>query len=153
MTSKYLILMLGLLIMADSHVAAAEDSACSTVQIPDQKLDMPTIQRIEAAWLAAEYRGDTAFLDCLLDPGYTVKTAKTGAARSKTELLAQVAKNAGKTPEIPPLETTVIINGEYATAYSLMKGHKKTGEPYEASFVDTYIFRDGTWHALTGFDL
>ena len=153
METSHLILTIGLFIVADSPAMAADEQSCNTVQIPDQKLDEATIQRIEAAWLASEYRGNVVFLDCLLDPGYTVKTAKTGAVRSKAELLAQVAKNAGKTPEIPPLETTVIINGEYATAYSLMRWHKKTGEAYEVAFVDSYVFRDGVWHALAGFDL
>lgn len=153
MTKKYLILALGLLIVANSNAMAADDQSCSTVQIPDQRLDEATIQRIEATWLAAEYRGNVAFLDCLLDPGYSVKTATTGQTRSKAQLLTQVAKNAGKTPDIPPLETIVIINGDFATAHSLMKGHKKSGKPYEVAFVDAYIFRDGVWHALAGFDL
>jgi ketosteroid isomerase-like protein len=153
MKALRLILTTGLMFIAHSLAISAEDSSAGKARTPNQRLDVDTIQRIEAAWLTAEYRGDVAFLDDLLAPGYSVTSVKTKVVRSKAELLAQVAKKAGNTSEIPPLETMVIINGEFATAYSSMKGHKKTGEPFEAAFVDSYVFRDGAWHALTGFDL
>jgi len=41
---------------------------------------------------------------------------------------------------------------DYATAKH--DGQKrKTGEPYEAHFVDAYYFKDGSWHAFGGVDL
>ena len=123
------------------------------MQTPNQQRDADTIKRIELGWLTAELHGDVGYLDCLLTPGYGVIAAKDGVVRSKADLLQHVAPNKGKTTEVPPLQTTVVINGDSAIAYSLMKAHKKTGEPYEASFVDAYVCTDGAWHAVGGADL
>ena len=133
--------------------AFAADAGCSAIQLADQKADAETIKRLETAWLTAEYRGDVAFLGCLLNPGYGVISAKTGVVHSRADLLASFAKNKGSTREIPPLETKVIVNGPYATAYSTMKGHKQNGEAFEASFVDSYMFHDDHWEAVGGADL
>lgn len=126
---------------------------CDTSRTPNQRKDVDTLQRIERGWLAAEAHGDTDFLDCLLDPGYSVIVAKDNAVRSKADLLARVAKNRGKTGHVPPLETTVVINGDHATAYSVMHGTKKDGQPYEARYVDSYRFENGAWIAFAGVDL
>lgn len=141
------------LLCAFALQAHAAEPTCDTVETTDQRRDEDTIRRIERGWLAAEFKGNTRFLDCLLTPGYSVIVAKDNAVRSKADLLARVAKNSGKDPEIPPLEITVVINGDFATAFSVMKGKKVSGEPYEARYVDSYFFRDGTWHASAGVDL
>lgn len=138
-------------------VAAAGPSIAATTdcrtRMGEQKKDVETIKRLELGWLTAEYRGDTAFLDCLLDDGYAAIAPKDDTVRSKAELLEHVAKNKGKDTPIPPLQSTVVINGDHATAYSTMKGTRKTGETYEAHFVDAYYYRDGAWHAFGGVDL
>lgn len=151
MTAQHLTL-LACLFMAGLPAFAAEPD-CKALQTPGQKKDEDTIRRIEHDWLTAEFRGNPEFLDCLLIPGYAVISPKDNLIRSKADLLAHVTQNRGKTPEIPPLETTVVVNGEFATAYSVMKAHKKTGEPYESRFVDSYVFKDGAWHAFGGVDL
>ena len=140
------------LFTASLPICAAELD-CRTLQTPNQKKDDDTIRRIERDWLAAEYHGNAEFLDCLLAPGYAVIVSKSGTIRAKSELLARVAQNKGKDPQIPPLETTVVINGDFATAYSSMKTHDKNGEPAESRFVDSYFFKDGVWHAFGGVDL
>ena len=134
---------------AGPSIAAADCSA----RMGAQNKDVETIKRLEFGWLTAEYRGDTAFLDCLLDDGYAVIAAKDDTVRSKADLLERVAKNKGKVTSIPPLQSTVVVNGDHATAYSTMKGTRKTGEAYEAHFVDAYYFRYGAWHAMGGVDL
>ena len=141
----------GSLILMDFPAQAAEPQ-CAVHRIADQKADEDTIRRIEAGWLKAEYRGDVDFLNCLLMPGYRVIGAKDQTVRTKESILAWVATNKGKTTDVPPLETTVVVNGDVAIAYSLMKGHKKTGEPYEASFVDSYVLEGGAWRAFAGVD-
>ena len=118
----------------------------------EQQADADTVKRIESAWLAAEYRGDVAFLDCLLDPGYAVIRAQAGETGTKAALLERVAKNKGKAPTVPPLTTIVVINGTFATAYSTMSGKKASGEAFEASFVDSYVWRDNGWYAVGGVD-
>jgi ketosteroid isomerase-like protein len=139
------------LLAAGSAHAAAPD--CKAVQTPDQRRDADTLRRIEGEWLAAELRGNTRFLDCLLDPGYAVVVSKDNTVRSKADLLARVAAHGNDTPDVPPLTTTVVVDGDFATAYSVLKGTKKNGEPYESRYVDSYFFRDGAWHASGGVDL
>ena len=131
-------------------VAAAE---CATGTLASQAQDVETIQRLEKAWLAAELRGETEVLDCLLDPGYRVIGVKTLTERTKADLLARVAANRGKSPNIPVLTTRAVINGAFATAYSTFTSTKKTGEPYTASFVDFYRFEGGVWRAVGGVNL
>ncbi len=132
---------------------AAEGGCAAGAQVAGQMQDAETIKRIEQAWLTAEYHGQVEVLDCLLAPGYQVIDAKRGTSRTKADLLARVAQNRGKTPEVPPLATTVVINGDHATAYSKMSGKKANGEAFEASYVDVYLFRDGAWNAISGVDM
>src|SRR5262249_17474991 len=119
----------------------------------NQKKDEDTIRRIERGWLAAEYHGSVAFLRCLLLPGYRVISPSDGKIRSREDLLARVAKNQGKNPQIPTLESTVVVDGDLAPAFSIMKTVNKQGEPQEVRYVDSFVFTDGAWHAFSGVDL
>lgn len=131
----------------------ANATDCAASRTPAQRKDAETLQRIERGWLTAEVHGDTAFLECLLDPGYAVIVSKDNVVRTKADLLARVAKNRGKTGDVPPLDTMVVINGDHATAYSVMHGTKKDGTPYEARYVDSHRFQSGVWVAFAGVDL
>jgi ketosteroid isomerase-like protein len=134
-------------------LSAHAASDCTVVQTQQQRQDEDTIVRIEHDWLAAEYHGSTEFLECLLMPGYRVIAPKDHVTRSKADLLERVAKNKGKTTPIPVLETMVVVNGDQATAFSLMHAKKKTGESLEVKYVDSYVFKDGVWRAVGGVDL
>lgn len=149
--------MLALLIafgaLSAAPVTAMPADACRRSALADQHKDADTIKRLEQAWLTAESRGDVDFLGCLLDEHYKVIVAKKGDTRTKADLLDRVAKNRGATTLVPSLSTTVAINGDYATAYSVMSGTRASGEPYAASYVDFYKFGDGAWKAVAGVDL
>ncbi len=134
-------------------VAAAAATDCKSVETPVQQKDEETIRRIERGWLAAEYQGNVEFLQCLLAPGYRVMAPNENKIRTRDDLLGRVAKNKGKNPQIPPLETMVVINGDSALAFSLMKTIDKAGVPHEIRFVDSYYFAGGVWRAYSGVDL
>jgi hypothetical protein len=134
-------------------LAQAEDSTCQSAQVDNQRRDEGTVRRIERAWLAAEYAGNTRFLDCLLDQGYAVIAPSENKTSTKAELLQRVAKNIGKQSEPPPIETLVALNGDFAIATSLVRGHRKNGDPFEFRAVDSFVFKDGVWHALAGVDI
>ncbi len=134
-------------------VNAYAASDCSSLQTQQQGRDEDTIIRIEHDWLAAEYSGNTEFLQCLLVPGYRVIATKDRLTHSKEDLLERVAKNKGATTSPPPLDTIAIVVGDQATAFSLMRTKKKTGEPMEVRYVDSYVLKDGVWHAVGGVDL
>lgn len=151
MTNRPLIVTTCLLLSTlQAHAAPLE---CSKLQTADQRKDADTVRRIERDWLTAELHGHPEYLDCLLDPGYVVIVAKDNVVRSKADLLERVAKNRGKDTAVPPLDTTVAVNGDFATAYSVMHGRKQDGTTYDVRFVDSYYFKDGAWHAFAGVDL
>jgi hypothetical protein len=132
---------------------AADVHRCAIQASSRQESAEQAIKRLEIGWLAAEYRGDVDYLDCLLDPGYKVIAGQTGKVRLKADLLASVAKNKSKTTAIPQLSSIIIVNGRFATAFSSMKGQKANGESYEAHYVDSYVLRNGAWRAVGGVDL
>lgn len=130
---------------------AASSPAGSCHPAAPQAADINTIQSLERDWLAAEYRGDVRFLDCLLSPGYQVILVKKNTVKSKADLLARVASKQGSPAKPPPpLHTTVVLNGPHATAYSWMTD--ENGNTV-ASYVDFYEFHDGRWTAIGGVDL
>ena len=152
---RTLVLVVAISTLDISADAAATTGAidCKSVETPSQRKDEETLRRIERGWLAAEYQGNVEFLQCLLAPGYRVMAPNENKIRTREDLLARVAKNKGKDPAIPALETTVVINGDSALAFSLMKTTNKAGESREVRFVDSYYFRDGVWRAYSGVDL
>lgn len=127
-------------------------SDCAASQLPDQRRDEDTLRRIERAWLTAELRGDTRFLRCLLLPDY-VNIDKTGHKHPGADIIAHAARNLGKDREIPAIESTIVISGDAATAYSASKTRDKEGQWHDVHFVDTFRFVDSAWHAFSGVDL
>jgi ketosteroid isomerase-like protein len=128
------------------------DADCAAVQTPDQRRDEDTIRRIEHDWLAAEMRGDARFLQCLLTPDY-VNMGKDGTKHPGSDVIAHARNNAGKHREVPPIESTIVVNGDAATAYSRSKTRDQAGAWQHVYFVDTFLFRNGAWHPYTGVDL
>jgi hypothetical protein len=135
------------------HASATEPAAaCAQVATPDQKRDADTIQRIEQAWLTAEYRGHPEYLRCLLEPDYQT-SSKSGQVRSKADVVGRVSTTPDDAHPVPKLETIVVIHGDAATAHSILKTVDKAGNPKEVHFVDGYTFHDGRWYAFAGADL
>jgi len=133
---------------------AADPSAvaCAGIAAPDQKRDATTIQRIEQAWLTAEYHGHREYLACLLEPDYQT-SSRSGLVRSRQDVIDRVPQVADDAREVPKLETIVVIHGDSATAHSILKTTDKAGNPKEVHFVDGYTFHDGRWFAFSGADL
>jgi len=136
------------------HALAADPSAteCARIATPDQKHDATTIQRIEQAWLTAEYHGHREYLACLLEPDYQT-SSRSGLIRSRQDVIDRVPQAADDAREVPRLETIVVIHGDSATAHSILKTTDKAGNPKEVHFVDGYTFHDGRWFAFSGADL
>jgi hypothetical protein len=135
-----------------SPAAAPSAAACAAISTPDQKRDAETLQRIEQAWLTAEYRGHPEYLECLLEPDYRT-SSRSGLVRTRADVIARVPTTPNDTREAPKLETIVVIHGDVASAHSTLKTVDKAGAPKEVHFVDGYVFRDGRWFAFSGADL
>ena len=132
--------------------SVATHTDCTTVSTPNQKEDEETIRRIEQDWLAAEYRGNPQFLECLLEPDYRT-SGRAGKVRSRADVIAHVSQTTDFTREVPQLETIAFVHGDAATAHSIMHTTDKAGNAKEVHFVDAYTFHDGRWHAYSGADL
>ncbi|OOG45878.1 hypothetical protein [Rhodanobacter sp. C01] len=135
-----------------AHAADPSAAACAGIATPDQKHDASTIQRIEQAWLTAEYHGHREYLACLLEPDYHT-SSRSGLVRSRQDVIDRVPQVADDTRDVPKLETIVVIHGYSATAHSILKTTDKAGNPKEVHFVDGYTFHDGRWFAFSGADL
>jgi hypothetical protein len=110
------------------------------------------LQRIEQAWLAAEYHGHREYLDCLLEPDYHT-SSRSGLVRTREDVIQRVSMTPNDTREVPKLGTIVMIHGDAASAHSIMKTKDSAGNPKEVHFVDTYTFHNGRWFAFSGADL
>jgi hypothetical protein len=132
--------------------SASSSSDCAASQVPDQRRDEDTIRRIERAWLTAELRGDTRFLQCLLLPDY-VNIDKAGHKHPGADIVAHAARNRGQDREIPAIASTVVVNGDAATAYSASRTRDQAGQWRDVHFIDTFRFVDGAWRAFSGVDL
>jgi hypothetical protein len=137
---------------ADQAADAPSPAVCARVWTPDEKPDAETLQRIEQAWLSAEYHGHRDYLECLLEPDYRT-SSRSGLVRSRREVIEAVSTVADDTRQVPKLETVVVIHGDSATAHSILKSTDKAGNPKEVHFVDGYTFHDGRWFAFSGADL
>jgi len=135
-----------------ANAAEPASAACDAVALPQQKQDEDTIRRLEQAWLAAEYHGDTQFLGCLLEPDYRVSD-RAAKIRSRQDLLDRVQQVSDRSRAVPPLETIVTLSGDAAFAHSILRTTDKAGNAKEVHFVDAYTFRAGRWHAFGGADL
>jgi ketosteroid isomerase-like protein len=119
--------------------SASDAVACKAIQTQDQARDEATIRRIEQDWLADEMRRDARFLQCLLTPDY-VNIDKNGHKHPRSDIIAHALKNAGRDREVRPIESTIVVNGDAATAYSLSKTRDKDGQWKDVHFLDTFLF-------------
>ena len=144
-------IVMSIALCAPSMVEAANAAPCASVSTPNQKIDEATIQRIEEGWITAEYRGNTKYLDCLLEADYRT-SGKAGQIRTRQDVLDHVPQTTDLNKPVPALQTIVFIHGKSATAHSIMKTTDKDGNPKEVHFVDGYTFHDGRWFAYSGAD-
>ncbi|PXV59033.1 hypothetical protein SAMN04487785_11749 [Dyella jiangningensis] len=135
-----------------AHAADPTPAECAKIATPSQQRDAATIQRIEQAWLTAEYRGHPEYLACLLEPDYHT-SSRSGLVRSRQDVIDRVPQVSNDAKEVPKLDTIVVIHGDAATAHSILRTTDKAGNPKEVHFVDGYTFHDGRWFAFSGADL
>lgn len=144
-------LVFGLVVCLPCVAAASATRSCKAVSTPNQKIDEDTIRRIEEGWITAEYRGNKAYLECLLEPDYRT-SGKSGQVRTRQEVIDHVSVTTDPSRPVPVLKTIVFIHGRSATAHSIMTTVDKEGKPREVHFVDGYTFHDGRWFAFSGAD-
>jgi len=143
---KSIALLLLLLPIATSAQTAANN--CDFPQLKNQQKDAATIQRLETAWSEAFLRGDTVFMSCLLAPDYT-EIMRSGDLKKLSDELAMAEKNRGKNLKMPELpQPQVLLHENVAVAYASSIGKTADGKNQTRWYSDTYLWKDGQWHAF-----
>ena len=96
------------------------------------------IRAVERQWLDAEYHADTTTLKKLLVPEY--RPVSWNGVHTRAQLIAAVAKRAGRGVEPPYPTPTIEIHGATALA---------TFAAGDTSYsADVFVFEKGEWHAM-----
>lgn len=114
--------------------------ACATVAmtaLPGPSAE-DAIRTAEHQWLDAQYHGDTVALKRLLLPEY--RTVSWKGVHTRADLIAAVAKRAGKTPEPPYPTPKIEIHG--ATGLAMF------AVPDTSYSVDVFVYENGGWHGI-----
>lgn len=105
------------------------------------------------AWGKAEERGDVAFVDALLLPGYR-SIGHDGKARTKSDILASTRKRGGtpqRAAEVAawraqhPTRGVVTLFGDTAV---LSWVSTSDANPGAVASSDIFVYRSGRWHAV-----
>lgn len=122
---------------------------CNFSALKNQERDAATIQRLETAWSEAYLSGDTGFMSCLLAPDYT-EIMHSGELKTLSDELAMAEKNRGKHLTMPDdlPKARVLIHENVAVAYGDSIVKRADGKQESRWYSDTYLWKDGQWHAF-----
>lgn len=132
-------------------VAAAAPIAANAAPKADETArTSAAVIAVDQHWLEAEVGGDAAWLDAMLMPDYRTVGAD-GKVGDKAAILRSATKNRGSDKmrkeveawrKAHPTRQSVVLHGDVAI---LTFSDPKTGHIRSS---DTFIYRDGGWHAL-----
>lgn len=122
----------------------------ANAQIAQEAHTAAEVIAVDKGWLAAEEKGDVAYVDALLLPEYR-SISPDGGVHSKEAILANTRK---ATPEHAamiekylidhPSDMAVTINGDTAVlTFTTLTDAKKL-----IRSCDIFVYRDGHWHAF-----
>lgn len=122
---------------------------------PVERHDAAAVLAADKAWGDAEQRGDAAFIDWLLLPGY-VSVGHDGVVHTKAMIVEGARKRAGGDAKAAaaknaawraahPYRSEVKLFGDTAVA-SFVSTKPGSGEPINSS--DIFVYRKGHWHAI-----
>ena len=124
----------------------------ATPAAPDPKT-AAAVEVVDHAWAAAEERGDAAFVDWLLLPGYR-SVGPNGKTTDKEAILARVkstrdpkarAAMVAAWNEAHPNRAAVALYGDTAV---LTWVSTKAGAADAIYSCDVFTYRDGHWHGV-----
>jgi hypothetical protein len=148
-TRTYFVLAVMLLWLFTAFVfAEGETNDCRFPQLKNQQKDSETIQRLEMAWTEAYLRGDTTLMSCLLAPDFT-EIMRSGELKTLQDELAMAKKNRGKNLKMPePPKIRVLLHENAAVAYGVSVVKSSDGQVMTRWYSDTYLWKNGQWHAF-----
>lgn len=141
---------LGFALPALAVIDPASAAANAAVGPNETAKTAAAVMAVDQHWLEAEVGGDTAWLDAMLMPDYRTVGAD-GKVGDKAAILRSATKNRGSDKmrkevdawqKAHPTRQSVVLHGDAAI---LTFSDPKTGHILSS---DTFIYRDGGWHAL-----
>ncbi|HWA31327.1 MAG TPA: nuclear transport factor 2 family protein [Rhizomicrobium sp.] len=128
-------------------LSAASFPVNAAVNCPRQPQSERGVLATEDLWVKALQTRDANLLDCILAPGFA-DMAWNGELHMRDEILAALPKRAANGIKLG--KVTVIVSGNHAVARGVNTATKPDGSLLgRAKFEDTFVYRDGRWHALT----
>jgi hypothetical protein len=131
-----------------TEVPAATPAAQPTCALPEPGMDVGAyLIDMRHQWLAAEIRGDSAFLECLIAPNYNDVDSR-GGSRPRQSLVDYSVQHADANKPIPPpVPQIATINGNSAVVRNLWSG-KMGDKEVKVWLADTFVREGGRWRAI-----
>jgi len=141
---------LGLALPAVAVIGPASAAADAGAKTNEAAKTAAAVMAVDQRWLEADVSGNTAWLDTLLMPDYRTVGAG-GKVGDKAAILRSATKNLGSDKmrrqvdawqKAHPTRPSVVLHGDVAI---LSFPDPESGRILSS---DTFIYRDGGWHAL-----
>lgn len=105
------------------------------------------LKQLRHAWLAAEIRGNTEFITCLLSPGYQEANYR-GLSRGREALIRSSLQRADANKPIPAaVEQVALVHGDAAVVRNLWSG-EIGGRSTKMWLADTFAKVNGVWRVI-----
>ncbi len=133
---------------ASSDSSAARGVLGGTTATPtDRDAVLEQLKGLEEEWARANIEGDKQALASILADEY-VGTTPDGVTQRKAEYIRDIAPS--EDLESQSFEDmTVVLGGERAVLTGVTVAQFKDGRTGRFRFVDTFVWRDGRWQAVT----
>lgn len=127
----------------------ASHAAAGTCTGTPEKPDEASVRKVEAQWVKAFVTGDTAYLDCLLEPDYE-SVWYTGEVRSRQQIIDKAAAHRDHPLAVPEIKPGIVqLHGNGAIYRS---DHEMTDpvthEKTTVRFLDILVYDQGAWHVM-----
>jgi ketosteroid isomerase-like protein len=115
------------------------------VSAQDEQVARAQVLALEKAWNQAYKAGDVKALSSILDNSL-VLVEDDGSLKTKSEFLASVKASNANDEQVAPESLTVRVFGSTAIAIGVIAvKDAKGGKTHRERFIDTWIYRNGSW--------
>ncbi|HLL74374.1 MAG TPA: nuclear transport factor 2 family protein [Pyrinomonadaceae bacterium] len=134
-------------ISSDSASAPSRASGGTTAAPADRDQVLAQLTELEEEWARANIEGDKQALARILADEY-VGTSSEGVTERKAEYIRNISPG-GDVESQTFEDMTVVLGGERAVLTGVTVAEFKDGRSERYRFVDTFVWRDGRWQAVT----
>lgn len=110
--------------------------------------DRAELQALNAKWLQSYVSNDGKALSEVLADEFVAIHPRTGARRTKAELVSDVSKGAYGITRMEWRDLVVTVHGDTAIVTGVSRITRKSGETGENRYLDVYARQGGKWRAV-----